>query len=103
MPAPETSGRPPRVFPGLDAEPYRREVPGDFWPPPPASPAIGPGEVLAAVRAMDAGQRAELARLLGVQVRSPYLYLPDTSGGFSSPACRGIGFNAAQDPAPGWK
>lgn len=77
--------------------------PGASPSPPPARPVasgmtmvtIGPEEVLASVRAMDAGQRRELAGLLGVEARHPLLYLPTDAGGFLQPGYPG------REPTPG--
>ena len=62
------------------------------WPPRsisdlglPHRPAIGPTEVMAAVRAMDAAPLRELGELLGIEVRPPTLCLPGASGGFVEP------------------
>jgi hypothetical protein len=57
-----------------------------FWPSRrTTATTIQADDVLEAVRAMDAGQVAELAELLGVEARHPLLYLPDRSGGFLEP------------------
>jgi hypothetical protein len=92
-------------MPLIDDGKLRREIPryfeaareerdrlmyGDWMPRRPSPAAIGPAEVLAAVRGMDAGQRGELARLLGVEARHPLLYLPSDAGGYLAPA---VAFN----------
>ncbi len=97
MPVSELYGRPPKFLKPHGEPSFFDRYFSDFRA---TSPAKGPAEVIAAVEAMDDGQRARLGGLLGVLARHPLLYLPGPSGAFSPPlACR-IDFNAARDPAP---
>jgi hypothetical protein len=81
---PASPAPPPARFEPQPLGPVPRFLMRDGWLPL-APPAIGPAEVLDAVEAMDSGQRARLAGLLGIEARHELLYLPVAAGGFLQP------------------